>query len=65
MVLCGNKVDVRERRVKARAIRFHREKNLQYCDISVKSLFNIHKPLLWLTRSLTGKAELVRNLSYF
>jgi GTPase SAR1 family protein len=29
MVLCGNKVDVKDRKVKAKAITFHRKKNLQ------------------------------------
>ena len=29
IVLCGNKVDVKERKVKAKTITFHRKKNLQ------------------------------------
>ena len=29
IVLCGNKVDVKERKVKAKSITFHRKKNLQ------------------------------------
>jgi len=33
IVLCGNKVDVKERKVKAKTITFHRKKNLQYYDI--------------------------------
>lgn len=31
IVLCGNKVDVKERKVKAKTITFHRKKNLQVC----------------------------------
>lgn len=34
IVLCGNKVDIKDRKVKARSIVFHRKKNLQvgvYC----------------------------------
>lgn len=32
IVLCGNKVDVKDRKVKAKAITFHRKKNLQVRD---------------------------------
>ncbi|KAL7671828.1 hypothetical protein ACOME3_006730 [Neoechinorhynchus agilis] len=58
MVLCGNKVDVKDRKVKAKAIVFHRKKNLQYYDISAKSNYNFEKPFLWLARRLTGDANL-------
>ena len=37
IVLCGNKVDVKERKVKAQLVTFHRKKNLQYFEISAKS----------------------------
>jgi len=58
IVLCGNKVDVKERKVKAKTITFHRKKNLQYYDISAKSNYNFEKPFLWLARKLSGEAEL-------
>jgi len=58
IVLCGNKVDVKERKVKAKAITFHRKKNLQYYDISAKSNYNFEKPFLWLARKLTGNQTL-------
>ena len=29
IVLCGNKVDIKDRKVKAKSITFHRKKNLQ------------------------------------
>lgn len=58
IVLTGNKVDVKERKVKAKAITFHRKKNLQYYDISAKSNYNFEKPFLWLARKLTGNAGL-------
>jgi GTP-binding nuclear protein Ran len=58
IVLCGNKVDVKERKVKAKTITFHRKKNLQYYDISAKSNYNFEKPFLWLARKLAGEAEL-------
>lgn len=57
IVLCGNKVDIKERKVKAKAITFHRKKNLQYYDISAKSNYNFEKPFLWLARKLTGFAS--------
>lgn len=52
IVLCGNKVDVKERQVKPKNITFHRKKNLQYYDISAKSNYNFEKPFLWLARTL-------------
>lgn len=56
IVLVGNKVDVKERKVKAKQITFHRKKNLQYYDISAKSNYNFEKPFLWLARKLVGCA---------
>jgi GTP-binding nuclear protein Ran len=56
IVLCGNKVDVKDRKVKPKHIVFHRKKpNIQYYDISAKSNYNFEKPFLWITRKLTGK----------
>ena len=59
IVLTGNKVDVKERKVKAKTITFHRKKNLQYYDISAKSNYNFEKPFLWLARQLVGNRNLV------
>ncbi|KAJ8312262.1 hypothetical protein KUTeg_009635 [Tegillarca granosa] len=58
IVLCGNKVDIKDRKVKAKAIVFHRKKNLQYYDISAKSNYNFEKPFLWLARKLVGDPNL-------
>ncbi|KAJ3003570.1 GTP-binding nuclear protein gsp1/Ran [Thoreauomyces humboldtii] len=58
IVLTGNKVDIKERKVKAKAITFHRKKNLQYYDISAKSNYNFEKPFLWLARKLIGNPNL-------
>jgi GTP-binding nuclear protein Ran len=44
--------------VKAKAITFHRKKNLQYYDISAKSNYNFEKPFLWLARKLIGNSNL-------
>jgi GTP-binding nuclear protein Ran len=53
IVLVGNKVDVKDRKVKAKQITFHRKKNLQYYDISAKSNYQFEKPFVWLLRRLT------------
>ena len=58
IVLCGNKVDVRNRQVRAKTITFHRKKNLQYYDISAKSNYNFEKPFLYLARKLAGDPNL-------
>lgn len=58
IVLAGNKVDIKDRKVKAKAITFHRKKNLQYYDISAKSNYNFEKPFLWLARKLAGDQSL-------
>jgi len=58
IVLCGNKVDVKDRKVKPKQITFHRKKNLQYYDISAKSNYNFEKPFLWLTKKLVGDGNL-------
>jgi GTP-binding nuclear protein Ran len=54
IVLTGNKVEIKDRKVKAKQITFHRKKNLQYYDISAKSNYNFEKPFLWLARKLCG-----------
>merc|ERR1712176_785989 len=56
--LVGNKVDVKDRKVKAKTITFHRKKNLQYYDISAKSNYNFEKPFLWIARKLVGNQSL-------
>ncbi|KAF9539136.1 GTP-binding nuclear protein gsp1/Ran [Mortierella hygrophila] len=59
IVLCGNKVDVKERKVKPKSIDFHRKKDLQYYEISAKSNYNYEKPFLWLAKKLVGSEDLV------
>ncbi|XP_068949992.1 GTP-binding nuclear protein Ran-like isoform X2 [Petaurus breviceps papuanus] len=58
IVLCGNKADIKDRKVKVKSIVFHRKKNLQYYDISAKSNYNFEKPFLWLARKLIGDPTL-------
>lgn len=59
IVLCGNKVDCKDRKVRARNITFHRKKNIQYYDISARSNYNIEKPFLYLARKLVSDPKLV------
>ena len=58
IVLCGNKVEVRDRKVKAKQISFHRKKNLQYFEISAKVNYNFEKPFIWIARKLAGNNDL-------
>ncbi len=51
-------VDIKDRKLKAKHITFHRKKNLQYYDISAKSNYNFEKPFLWLARKLSGEPNL-------
>jgi GTP-binding nuclear protein Ran len=58
IVLCGNKVEIKDRKVKAKQITFHRKKNLQYFEISAKVNYNFEKPFLWLAKKLSGDNNL-------
>jgi GTP-binding nuclear protein Ran len=58
IVLVGNKVDVKDRKVKAKQITYHRRHNLQYFDVSAKSNYQFEKPFLWLARRLSGDPNL-------
>lgn len=58
IVLVGNKVDVPDRKVKARQILFPRKHGLQYYDISAKTNYQFDKPLIWILRKLIGNPNL-------
>ncbi|GFP92978.1 GTP-binding nuclear protein Ran-b1 [Phtheirospermum japonicum] len=58
IVLCGNKIDIKNRQMKAKQVTFHRKKNLQYFEISAKSNYNYEKPFLYLARKLVVVADL-------
>ncbi len=58
IVLCGNKVEVKDRKVKAKQITFQRKKNLQYYEISAKVNYNFEKPFIWIARKLAGNNDL-------
>ena len=58
IVLVGNKVDEKNRKVKAKQIVFARKHGIQYFDISAKSNYQFEKPFLWILRKLTGDPNL-------
>ncbi|CAF4123202.1 unnamed protein product [Rotaria sordida] len=58
IVLCGNKIDVKDRKLKAKSITYHRKNNMKYYDISALSNYNLEKPFLWLAQKLTGNDDL-------
>lgn len=60
IVLCGNKADLQNRKVKLKDILLNRGKpNMQYYDISAKTNYNFEKPFLWIARKLCGDMNLV------
>lgn len=58
MVLVGNKVDMKDRKIKARQINFHRKRNIQYYDVSAKSNYQFEKPFLFLLKRLVNDVNL-------
>ncbi|XP_043647069.1 GTP-binding nuclear protein Ran-like [Drosophila teissieri] len=58
IVLCGNKVDIKHRKVRPRRIDFHRKKNLHYIEISAKSNYNYESPFVYLLRKLVDDPSL-------
>ncbi|CAA7409908.1 unnamed protein product [Spirodela intermedia] len=57
-----NKVAVKNNQVNAKKVTFHRNKNLQYYEISTKSNFNFDKPFLYLARKFGPKSSLLWGL---
>ncbi|KAJ3425755.1 gtp-binding nuclear protein ran [Anaeramoeba flamelloides] len=59
VILVGNKVDIKDRKVHPKNIMFHRKKNLHYFDISAVSNYNVSKPFLQILKRLTQNPNLV------
>ncbi|CAF3670269.1 unnamed protein product [Rotaria sordida] len=51
-------IDVKDRKLKAKSITYHRKNNMKYYDISALSNYNLEKPFLWLAQKLTGNDDL-------
>ena len=58
IVLVGNKIDVRERKVPAKRVSFHKKHNMKYLEISAKSNYHFELPFVSLMRSITGDPNL-------
>eukprot|EP01089_Gocevia_fonbrunei_P002556 TRINITY_DN12503_c0_g1_i1.p1 TRINITY_DN12503_c0_g1~~TRINITY_DN12503_c0_g1_i1.p1 ORF type:complete len:216 (-),score=44.74 TRINITY_DN12503_c0_g1_i1:80-727(-) len=58
IVLVGNKVDVKDRKVRPKNVTFHRKKNIPYFEISAKSNYNFEKPFLFLSKALAADKNL-------
>ncbi len=58
IVLCGNKVDIKNRKVKNDNISFHHDKNMKYYDISVKSNYNYEKPFSYFIKRLLNNDDI-------
>lgn len=59
IVLVGNKIDVRDRKVPSKRVTFHKKNNMKYIETSAKSNYNFEKPFLALARSLLGSNDLM------
>jgi GTP-binding nuclear protein Ran len=58
MVVCGNKVDCENRKVKFEDITYLSKVDVQYYDVSAKSNFQLELPFLYLARQLLGDPNL-------
>ncbi|CAD8121130.1 unnamed protein product [Paramecium sonneborni] len=58
IVLVGNKVESKDRKVKPRQITFHHKVNIKYYDVSAKSNYQYEKPFLYLLRRLANDGNL-------
>jgi GTP-binding nuclear protein Ran len=58
IVLVGNKIDVRDRKVPAKRVTFHKKNNMRYFEVSAKSNYHFEMPFLSLARQLTGDPNL-------
>lgn len=56
--LCGNKVDIKDRKVKPSSITFRHKPDIVYCDISAKSNYNYDLPFVYLARKVFRCPEL-------
>jgi GTP-binding nuclear protein Ran len=58
IVLVGNKIDIRNRKVPAKRVTFHKKFNMRYFEISAKSNYHFELPFLSLARQLIGNPNL-------
>ncbi|KAK4312264.1 hypothetical protein Pmani_016277 [Petrolisthes manimaculis] len=58
VVLCANKVDIKERKVKSKSVSYPNKHKMGYCEISVLERWNLKEPLEYLLQQLTKEPEL-------
>jgi GTP-binding nuclear protein Ran len=58
IALVGNKIDIRDRKVPAKRVTFHKKNNTRYFEISAKSNNHFQMSFLSLARSLVGDPNL-------
>lgn len=58
ITLVGNKIDVRDRKVPAKRVTFHKKNNMKYFEISAKSNYHFELPFLSIARSLMNDPDL-------
>lgn len=56
--ICGNKVDIIDRKVKPAQVKGKTSSNIAYFDISAKSNYNYDKPFLYLAKKLFNQPNL-------
>lgn len=59
IIVVGNKVDLKERKLKPKQIVFPPKKNLKYIEISVQLNFNINSIFDYLIKRMTKKRDLI------
>lgn len=58
VVLCANKIDVEERKVKSKGITYHKKHKMGFYEISVKERISLKEPFEYLLQQVTKEPEL-------
>lgn len=58
VVLCANKTDVKERKVKSKGITYHTKEKMGFYEMSVKERICLKEPLQYLLQQVTKEPEL-------
>lgn len=62
IVICGNKVDILNRKVESGMINYHWKYKTKYFDVSSKSTYNYDKPFMTLINQLMTKRKIISKL---
>ena len=58
IVLCANKIDIKERKVKSKSITYPSKCNMGFFEISVKDRISLKEPLEYILQHITKELEL-------